>query len=421
MANEYITGALWSSTLPDWQRDYYSLLLLETLRAKSILVPYCAQKRDYAGANSGVIIYTEVMDTEPDWSPLTESDIWLRGAHLDSRTVQIALEIHGDILKFSEYSEIVQYVRKGDMNGLVREKIGQNQTDYLDYLARNAFATHPNPIYGGDATSRASLVQATSDYFDLGMLETMRIHLEEADVPGVTPVSDNDIQTLVCMTTPRVIKDIRSTLTDWKSAQEYAGSVRLFNGEVGQWNGVRFVRTNRLRFKNAGLASFQTTLNGAVVAGQGSAGTVDTVYTPGQSNSTRYILLTSTASLNVGDTITIHDATKGVTVLDSDGSQESRRVVSIAVGGAGRVALNKPLSKPHATGDYVTVAPDVHMATILGGPAVVYGVGEDPHVINPPVIDDLQMVQRVGWRGFLKFQMFRPEFYEAAFVTGSTD
>ena len=59
MANEYTTGALWSSTLPDWQRDYYSLLLLETLRAKSILVPYCAQKRDYAGATSGVIIYTE--------------------------------------------------------------------------------------------------------------------------------------------------------------------------------------------------------------------------------------------------------------------------------------------------------------------------------------------------------------------------
>jgi N4-gp56 family major capsid protein len=421
MPNEYVTGALWSSTLPDWQRDYYSLLLLETLRAKSILVPYCAQKRDYSGANSGVIIYTEVMDTEPDWSPLTESDIWLRGAHLDSRTVQIALEIHGDILKFSEYSEIVQYVRKGDMNGLVRDKIGQNQTDYLDILCRNAFATHPHPIYGGDATSRATLVQNESDYFNLTMLETMRIHMEENDVPGVQPVSDNDIQTLVCLTTPRCIKDIRQKMTNWVSAQEYAGSVRLFNGEVGMWDGMRFVRTNRMRFRNAGLASFQSTLNGAVVAGQGAAGTVDTVYTPGQSNSTRYITLASVVDLEVGNTVTIHDATKGVTVLDSDGSQESRRVVSIGVGGAQRVALNKPLSKPHATGDYVTVAPDCHMSTVLGGPAVVYGVGEDPHVINPPVIDDLQMVQRVGWRGFLKFQQFRPEFYEAAFVTGSTD
>ena len=60
------------------------------------------------------------------------------------------------------------------------------------------------------------------------------------------------------------------------------------------------------------------------------------------------------------------------------------------------------------------MALDVHMAIVLGGPAVVYGVGEDPHPIFPPVIDDLQMVQRFGWRGFLKFQMFRPEFFEVA-------
>ncbi len=58
MANELNTGVQWSSTNASWQRDYYSLLLLETLRTKSILVPYCAVKRDYAGANSGTIIYT---------------------------------------------------------------------------------------------------------------------------------------------------------------------------------------------------------------------------------------------------------------------------------------------------------------------------------------------------------------------------
>ncbi len=79
--------------------------------------------------------------------PLTESDIWLRGAHLDSRSVKIDLEIHGDVLKFSDYSEIVQYINKGDIRGLVREKVGQNQNDYLDILARNAFASHPHKIY----------------------------------------------------------------------------------------------------------------------------------------------------------------------------------------------------------------------------------------------------------------------------------
>jgi len=130
MANELLTGMLWSSTLPSWQREYYSMLLLETLRMKSILVPYCTVKTDYAAAKSGIVTYTEVYDTEPDTNALQETDIWLRGAHLDSRTVSIQLEIHGDMLKFSDYNEIVQFINSGDINGLVREKIGQNQVDY---------------------------------------------------------------------------------------------------------------------------------------------------------------------------------------------------------------------------------------------------------------------------------------------------
>lgn len=60
MPNDMLTGMLWSSTLPSWQRDYYSLLLLETLRTKSILVPFCNVKEDYEQGKSGVIIYTEV-------------------------------------------------------------------------------------------------------------------------------------------------------------------------------------------------------------------------------------------------------------------------------------------------------------------------------------------------------------------------
>ena len=36
------TGMHWTSGAPNWQRDYYSMLLLETLRTKSIMVPFCA-------------------------------------------------------------------------------------------------------------------------------------------------------------------------------------------------------------------------------------------------------------------------------------------------------------------------------------------------------------------------------------------
>lgn len=422
MPNEYTTGALWSSTLPSWQRDYYSLLLLETLRTKSILVPYTQVKQDYAAANSGVVVYTEVYDTEPDWNPLAETDIWLRGAYLDSRTVQIALEIHGDVLKFSDYSEIVQYVKKGDIAGLVREKIGQNQVDYLDILARNAFLTHPNKIYAGTGnTTRVGL--ASTDYFDPDITEVIRVHLEENEIPGVAAVGDGDGQTIVCVTTPRVIKDIRTApASKWLELQEYAGGARKFNSEAGSWAGVRFVKTNRNRLWNHGVVTTQSPLSGATVPGQGAASTVDSVYKPGQSTSTRYITVDAHTGFAVGQYITIHGTGNGGgnPPLESDGTQETRRIVSIDTGN-NRLVLNKPLLKPHADNDLVTNGVDVHTSIFMGGPGVVYGIGEAPNVIMPPTYDDLMIVNRYGWRGFLKFQLFRPEYYEVVESAGTTD
>ena len=420
------TGLIWSSTLPSWQRNYYSMLLQETLRTKSILVPYTAYKEDFAAANSGVVVFTEVFDTDPNFNALTESGIWLSGGALDSRTVSISLEIHGDILKFSDYNEIVQYVNKGDMRGLVCEKIGQNQVDYLDLLARNAFLSHPNKnaLINGTLTPAGARTSITSaDLFDPDLCETIRVHLEEHEVPGVSAVGDGDGQDIVCVTTPRVIKDIRTAASSkWLEVQEYAGAQRKFNSEVGMWNGIRFIKTNRLRLLNYGTIEHQTTLNGATVTGQGARSTVDTVYTVGQSGATQYVTLTTVTGFEVGKYITIHDVTKnggaGNPPIETDGTQETRRIVYVS---GSNVYFDKPLLKPHANGDLITIGMPIHSSIFMGGPGVVYAVGERPNVIQPPKYDDLMMVNRYGWRGFLKFQLFRPEFYEVVETTGSLD
>jgi N4-gp56 family major capsid protein len=423
---ELVTGAMWGTgsipdTLPSWQRNYYSLLMLETLRTKSILVPFCSVKEDFAAANSGVITFTEVFDTEPNTNALTESSIWLTGAHLDSRSVNLTMEIHGDILKFSDYSEVVQFVNRGDMRGLVRDKIGQNQVDYLDILARNAFLAHPNPTYINGRATRVLLT--ATDLFDPDIAETVRVHLEENEIPGVTGTADGDGQTIVCVTSPRVIKDIRTSATSkWLEVQEYAGGARKFNSEVGTWNGIRFVRTNRLALRNYGIVHVETALNGATIVGQGANASVDG-YVPGQTGSTRTITVTSSASFAVGDYITISAVGShltGTPPVETDGTQETRRIVSIPGGGA-TLTLNKPLMKPHASTDWVTHGLDLHASLFMGGPAVVYGVAERPHPINPPKYDDLMILNRYGWRGFLKFQQFRPEFYELVLSAGSTD
>jgi hypothetical protein len=116
--------------------------------------------------------------------------------------------------------------------------------------------------------------------------------------------------------------------------------------------------------------------------------------------------------------ITIHDHDLGNTVLESDGTQETRRIVAIDTG---KLVLDRPLLKPHAIDSKVTNAVNVHSSIFMGGPGVVYGVGERPHPVLLPTIDDLGMIRRLAWRGFMKMQLFRPEFFEVHETSGSND
>jgi hypothetical protein len=130
MADFYETGVLNTTSLPAGQRAYYDQMLLDTLRTKSILTPFTIMKEDFRARDTGIITYSEVMDTEPNWNALSESTIWLKGAHLDSRSVSIQLEIHGDVIKISDYNELTNFWKNGDLTGLVKGKLGQNMIDH---------------------------------------------------------------------------------------------------------------------------------------------------------------------------------------------------------------------------------------------------------------------------------------------------
>jgi len=432
MATAYETGVLWETfggvqQFPAGQRSYYEQVLLDTLRTKAILVPYCMVKEDFAARDTGIIIFSEVFDTAPNWNALAETDIWLPGTRIDSRSVQIALEIHGDVIKLSDYHELTNFWANGDLRGLCRGKLGLNMVEHLDYLSRAAFLSSAYKDYANDKTGRYDLLQ--TDVFDPDLAELVRVHLEEREIPGVAVTGDGDGITIVCTTTPRVCHDIRIAAgSKWLEVIEYAGSVRKFNSEVGSWGSVRFVKTNRLHMKNYGTASVQTTLDGGTNAGAGAtAGLVDGVYTVGQGVENAFVLVTSKANFSVGDYVTIHDdgnsgddGVGGFPPIEGDGTQETRRIVAIDAG-ANKLSFDRPLLKPHLTGDYVTKGVDVHASIFHGGPSVVYGVGERPHPLVLPKIDDLGMVQRFSWRGFLKFQPFRPEFIEVIESGGSVN
>lgn len=422
MANDYTTGALYSTSLPAGQRAYYEQLLLATLRAKAIFVPFCLVKEDFAARDTGQLVMTEVYDTDPNFEALSESSVWLEGQHLDSRKITLGLEIHGDTLKFSDYTELTNYWNQGDFSALVRGKMGQNVVDYLDILAMNAHldAYTVNTSYVNGRANRFAL--ASGDVYDPDMGGEVYTHMEEMGIPGIHGVMDGDGMSIVGLTAPRAIRDIRNhadvtdTTNKWWEVTKYSDSTRKLRNEAGSWDGVRYMKSNRLLRHNYGKVSAQTQLAADTSKGQGAKASV-LGFTVGQSTSTRYVTVDDSSVFSVGDVVTIHsaddvtaDGSGGNAPNLSDGSQEVRRIEQIDEGGANRLTFDRPLLKEHSEDDYVTLGQDLVATILLGGPAVAYGVGQRPTPLIPPKIDDLMMINRIGWRGFLKFQMIRPEW-----------
>ena len=415
MPNAYETGRILSTTIPASQRTYYEELLLETIRVQSILMSFCRYKEDFGAVKSGEMTFTEVLDAAPNWEPHPESTVWLKGGHLDSRQVSLRLQIHGDVLKFTDYADQVTYWNQGDLRSLIRGKLGQLVTDEIDILARNAFMDHPSPYFAGVATNIASLTAA--DIMEPAFVQDIMVDLEEANIPGIFSPQDGRGASIACITTPRVIRDLRfAANSPWMEVQAYEGTGRIFRNEVGMWNGVRFIKSNRLHLRNYGNVQQQTTLVADTVPGQGAAA-IDGVYTVGQPGAPTTVEVALATGFAVGDVVTIHAFDAVVPqVQKGDGSQETRRIV--AINGA-LLSFDTPLLKDHAAGDYLTKAEDVHTSLFLGGPSVVMGVGERPNINILPKIDDLMLINRYSWRGFLKLQMFRPEYSRVLYTTGN--
>ena len=290
----------------------------------------------------------------------------------------------------------------------------------------NSHLTAPNVQYAGGATSRFDLT--TSDLYDPDLGELAYTHMEELGIPGVMSVSDGGSQSVLGLTSPRVLHDIRTqnnaAWIDWK---KYADPQIKMRHEAGSWGGVRYLKSNRLLLRNYGAVIDQTTLSAPTVVGQGAAASVDG-YNVGQSTSTRYVTVTDSSAFSVGQHVTFHsqnvndaDGAGGYAPSREDGTQEIRRITALNAGGANRLTLDKPLMKPHASGDYVTVGVTLSPVIILGGPAVVYGVTERPNMVVPPKYDDLMRINRVGWRAHIKFQMFRPEWIEVIWAAVTTN
>lgn len=416
--------------------DTYVPALLDTFRKRSVYRNFVNYQIDLGAQRTKKMIFTELFDAEPNTNAVSLRTLWANASHLDSRQVSVDLEYHMGKIAAHKYDVLVtQWLQAGgDLSSICRGALGQMLTDHLDILARNAFIVWPFSLYSGNATNFQS-IQATDKFDDSELAERVWVHMAEKDLPLATDPMGDRSQMLICITTPRVISDMRrNNASLWRSVGIYSRPEMIVQNEVGLLNNVRFVETNRNVLHGCGAITTQKAITTALNPGDGAATTVDTVYTVGQTGAADHIHLEdfNSGEYAVGDKVVIHRArtsSYGVTngVDPKDGTQVVRRIVAVDAT-ANTISVDKPVLKDFSTevtsGVYgwVTKARDIHMSIFLAGPsAVACGVGDPPKVYTPAPIDDVQGMYRFSYDMLLKYQAFRPEFAEVLFSTGSVD
>lgn len=307
----------------------------------------------------------------------------------------------------------------------------------MDKLARNAFLSGHLAMYGrstgidfGDIT--------TSDTITTSLLNDITLGMAERDVPGF--VNDSGAPgNIFCITTPGVLRDIRHEASNSANANafidvmKYADPKRIVAGEVGSYQGIRFIATNDACLFNNGTIIAQTTVTSAVAAGDGAPNPGTTavygVEYVGQPGKTHHITVADASGFAVGDKVALHtDRTNDFGVTNGvdfrDGTLQAEMEI-VAING-NNISFRRPSMWAYTTDlgggvyAYLTKASNVHTALFVADTdGVVMGVAQPPRLHNPAPIDDLDQIFRFTYDMYLGYQVFNPYAFETLYLAGS--
>ena len=202
------------------------------------------------------VTFTIFQDMAAATTPLGEAEDVTPVALSDSQ-VSVTLEEYGNATVTTAKLRATSFL---PVDPVAANAVGYNAGLSIDTIARNAVAAGTNVIYatGGavDPTSRATI--NSDDVLAANDVRRVVAQLRKANVPTIGG-------SYVGMIHPDVSYDFRSA-TDaaaWRTPANYVNPQGIYNGEIGMFEGVRFIEAPRAPlFANASDNS-------------GSAGTID--------------------------------------------------------------------------------------------------------------------------------------------------
>lgn len=192
---------------------------------------------------------TSALNETTDVTPVTLSDT----------PVTVTLNEYGNSVMTSAKVRATSFL---EVDPVAARVIGENAGRSLDEIARVPFYAGTNIIYAGTATSRDTV--KPTDELDSSDIRKAHAYLQAADVPSFDGY-------FAAVIHPHVALDLREETgaTAWRDPHVYSEPGAIWRGEIGEYEGFRFVNTSTaLSYADAGSSTTLTDVYATIFLGR---------------------------------------------------------------------------------------------------------------------------------------------------------
>ena len=223
-------------------KTFYDTALLENARTKHYFSQFGMKQT--LPANHGQSIEFRRFNTLPKSTKPLQEGVTPTGRKMGQTVLTKAIHQYGDY---------VQMTDKIDMHSIdnvvlaATEELGAAAGDTQDALTRNELLTGTNVMYC-DVVDEDGKVTATPTHrYELvagahltpKMINRAVTILKKANAPTINGK-------YYCLIHPSVAEDLRES-NGWVESHKYAAPEEIFNGEIGELHGMRFIETTTVR------------------------------------------------------------------------------------------------------------------------------------------------------------------------------
>jgi N4-gp56 family major capsid protein len=337
--------------------------------------------------NRGVSVqFTIASDLSEATTALTETSDITPVSMSDSYVVVTPLE-YGHAVQLTSKLGATAFM---EVNPIAANIVGWNAGISTDGIARTAAGAGTNVAYTS-GTTRAGLAKTNT--------------LTGSDVrKAVASLRKNNVPTFnglyKGLIHPDASYDFRGATggTNWSDPHVYSDPSGIYNGVIGNFQGVQFMETPRAPlFSDGGTNTY-------------------TISTIAVATSVATLTTSAVHGLAVGDTLTISGATAtsgtgstsqvGFNAQFTVATVPSTTTLTVSVAGLSNVNAGTSLS-------LVVSAVDVYGTLVMGRQALAKafstggGYGEQAIIVDVPVIDTLRRFTGIGWKHFVGYSVFR--------------